>query len=106
MFFFLRIGFLFQAAFWILLVSFALTGGDPKAAERAEGPMAPARQTAAKVVEFVYSLRHFCDDHEKLCRQAHSTSASLSHWTGEITKGLGGAWDWSRGRFDGIARTD
>lgn len=103
---FFRVGFLFQAAFWVVLVSFALTGGNYKEARHAHGFAAPARQTASYVVETVMSLRTICDDHGAFCRQVRSSGGGIGHWTTIIAEQFAGVWDWSSSRLKQIARKD
>jgi len=104
--FFLRVGFLFQAAFWIVVVSFLLTGGDYERALHAKGFAAPARQTAGRIVEAVASLRTICDDHRKLCRQTQATADTIGHWTNATSHQISTAWDWSSARFKPFAGKD
>ncbi len=95
----LRIGLPFQAAFWIVVLSFLMTGGDYESAEHAKGFAAPARKAAGHVVDYVAHLPQFCDDHETLCRQARGFSKFAS-------RQVNSAWDWAGRRYDKVARED
>ncbi len=103
---FFRVGFPLQAAFWIVLVSFLLTGGDYESARHAQGFAAPARQTAGRVVEAVVTLPRLCDDHAKLCETARGAVTTLGHWASAAKEPLSGLWSWSSARVKEVARKD
>jgi hypothetical protein len=92
--------FLLRAVFWVVLVSFALTGGDFERAAHARGFAAPARHAAASVVETVAGLRTLCEDHERLCDGTQATIKGVRHW-GEASAGnVQDAWKWTRKQYD------
>jgi hypothetical protein len=94
--------FLLRAVFWVVLVSFALTGGDFERASNARGFAAPARHAAAQVVETVAGLRTICEDHERLCEGTRATIEGVRHW-GESSVGHAqDIWKWTGKQFQRI----
>jgi hypothetical protein len=91
--------FVFKALFWVVLVSFALTGGDFERAANARGFAAPARHAAASVVETVAGLRTICADHFRLCKQTHGTWRSVLHWGEASAEHAQDAWKWTGKQF-------
>lgn len=83
----------FKALFWVVLVSFVITGGDYERAARAEGRFAPVQHTAGLVVLGVAKLRTLCDDHERFCADAREAFAGAGGYAGERA---GGVWKWGR----------
>ena len=88
-----------RAVFWVVLVSFALTGGDYERAAQARGFAAPARHAAASVVETVAGLRTLCADHLKVCEGTRGTFASVRGWGENVAGHVGGAWKWTGRQF-------
>jgi hypothetical protein len=91
--------FLLRAVFWVVLVSFALTGGDFERASHAKGFAAPARHAAASVVETVAGLRTLCEDHLQLCEGTRGGFASVRHWGESVADHVGGVWKWTGKQF-------
>ncbi|MFO1186978.1 MAG: hypothetical protein U1E87_05730 [Alphaproteobacteria bacterium] len=83
----------FKALFWVVLISFVITGGDYERAARAEGRFAPIQHTAGLVVHGVDMLRTLCDDHERFCEETREAFADAGGYAGERA---GGAWTWTR----------
>jgi len=66
--------FLLRSAFWIVVVSFLLNGGSlPSVAD--DHVPASARESAAKVVSAVSSMRNICARHKGACEAAGDTLA-------------------------------
>jgi hypothetical protein len=64
--------FLLRSAFWIVAVSFLLNGGYLPSAAQHHVP-ASARESAAKVVSAVGSMRGLCARHQGACEVAGDT---------------------------------
>jgi hypothetical protein len=90
----------FKAVFWVVLISFVITGGDYERAARADGKFASVQHTAAIVVEGVAKLRTLCDDHEKFCDQTKEAFAGAGDWTAHFGEHTENAWDWGRKKLD------
>lgn len=89
----------FKALFWVVLISFVITGGDYERAARADGKFAPVQHTAGLVVHGVAKLRTLCDDHEDFCDRTRKAFAGAGDWTAHADDHAEDAWDWGRKTF-------
>jgi hypothetical protein len=87
--------FLLRSAFWIVLVSFVLTGGDYERARLADGFAADAKHSASHIVETLSVLRTVCNGDPGWCQTGRDGLTAAGRWGEAASEGGAAAWDWA-----------